>query len=77
MWPCVIVLDSHSQQRGWHVGMSVLAAAPSSEVSAAGVDRRGRQKITWQPPTASQREDTAQVRRHHASSNSVEFIYLK
>lgn len=48
------------QQWDWHAGTG-LAATPSSEVSASGTDRRGRQKITWQPPTASQREDAAQV----------------
>ncbi len=34
---------------------------PSSEQSNGGTDRRGRQKITWQPPTASQKESDAQV----------------
>jgi len=34
---------------------------PSSEQSSGGTDRRGRQKITWQPPTASQKESDAQV----------------
>lgn len=39
----------------------MLASTPSSEVFVGGTDRRGRQKICWQPPTASQREDSAQV----------------
>ncbi|KAL3158655.1 hypothetical protein ABBQ32_011398 [Trebouxia sp. C0010 RCD-2024] len=39
---------------------SMLASTPSSEVFVGGTDRRGRQKICWQPPTASQREDSAQ-----------------
>ena len=36
-------------------------ATPSSEQSTGGTDKRGRQRITWQPPTASQREEALQV----------------
>lgn len=40
------------------------AAAPtpsSSEPSTGGTDCRGRQRITWQPPTTSQKDEDAQV----------------
>ncbi len=40
---------------------SVSAATPTSEQSTGGTDKRGRQKITWQPPTATQQEEAAQV----------------
>lgn len=53
---------------------SVSAANPSSEQAAGGTDRRGRQKITWQAPTASQREDSAQV--SHSSTTSVTACFV-
>ena len=39
------------------------APTPGSEQSTGGTDRRGRQRITWQPPTSSQKDADAQVLR--------------
>lgn len=44
---------------------------PSSEQSSGGTDRRGRQKITWQPPTASQKESDAQEARANLSKRKA------
>ncbi|KAL0019400.1 hypothetical protein WJX77_008137 [Trebouxia sp. C0004] len=44
---------------------------PSSEQSSAGTDRRGRPKITWQPPTASQKESDAQEARANLSKRKA------
>ena len=37
------------------------ASASAIEQGTAGVDRRGRQKISWQPPTQAQRDAAIQV----------------
>ena len=49
------------------------APGPNPEQSTGGTDRRGRQKITWQPPTASQKESDAQVHILTMSLLSQEF----
>ncbi|KAA6420472.1 MAG: hypothetical protein FRX49_09633 [Trebouxia sp. A1-2] len=47
------------------------APGPNPEQSTGGTDRRGRQKITWQPPTASQKESDAQEARANLSKRKA------
>lgn len=42
-------------------GSAADAPTPSSQPTTGGIDRRGRQRITWQPPTSSQKDTDAQV----------------
>lgn len=49
----------------------VPAATPASEHSTGGVDKRGRQRIMWQPPTAAQREEDAQEARANVTKRKA------
>lgn len=50
------------------------AAAPSSEQSISAADKRGRQRIQWQPPTQAQRDEAVQVReRNEKDAETHEF----